>query len=228
MARPKGFKRHKPFVTKDGPFCDSPKRKKPGQRCKLIAGYKTDHPGQGRCYLHGGNIQKQLKHGYYSSIKHNGIREKLEQLGNIEANVLDLVPEAQMLRALTVDFIDRYEDFVDALMEWYNDKDSKSKPRRVMDIADAARLIDSIGKMVERIHKMRQEGAISLETFRRVTEQMGVIVARHVADTKCLAVIEHDWANIAIDAKQIDHHAAKENTDVVGDEDIGDEEWEDD
>jgi len=163
-------------------------------------------------------------------LKHNGIREKLEKLGNIEADVLNLVPEAQLLRALTVDFIDRYEDFLEKLDAWYADKDSKTKPRRIMDIADASRLIDSIGKMVERIHKMRQEGAISLETFRRVTEQMGIIVAKHVADGKLLGVIEHDWACIAIDAKQIDHHAAAaaEAAKLEGEEESGDsdEEWE--
>jgi hypothetical protein len=132
----------------------------------------------------------------------------------LETNVLDLEPEALLLRALTSEYIDRYEDFVDALLEWYKQPDVKVKPRRIMDISDAAGLIESISRVVEKIHKIQSEGAISLATFARVTEQMGIVVAQHVRDEKVLERIEKDWSSLAMDAK---------TTPMVPDMDEGDD-----
>lgn len=218
MARPPGFKRHKPYTTKDGPFCGAKRRSEvgKGKLCRLPAGHKTDHPGQGRCKFHGGRAP--IKTGRYSSILHNAVKSKMLQLEKIETNVMDLVPEATLLRALLIDFINRHEDITEALLAWYADGENATKPRRILDIADAGRLIDQVTKVVERIHKMRQEGAISLETFRRVTEQMGIIVAKHVNNRRILAAIETEWSALAIDAKQIDHHTPAPDVEVEGEE----------
>jgi len=60
-------------VTRDTPpnyYCRAPKRQidVKGQPCKNRAGYKTDHPGAGRCFLHGG--RNQVKHGQYANRRH--------------------------------------------------------------------------------------------------------------------------------------------------------------
>lgn len=145
---------------------------------------------------------KRMTHGYYTNIHHTRLRGLLEQVAAVEANAMDLIPEATLLRAMTVDFINRYEDFSAALMAWYADPESTQRPRRIMDIQDAAHLVESISRVVQRLHQIQSEGAISLETFKRVTEQMGVVVARHVNDPMILNRIEEDWANLAIDSKR--------------------------
>jgi hypothetical protein len=155
-----------------------------------------------------------MKTGRYSDIKHHSVRDRMDSLAALETNVLDLEPEALLLRALTSEYIDRYEDFVDALLEWYKQPDVKVKPRRIMDISDAAGLIESISRVVEKIHKIQSEGAISLATFARVTEQMGIVVAQHVRDEKVLERIEKDWSSLAMDAK---------TTPMVPDMDEGDD-----
>lgn len=114
---------------------------------------------------------------------------------------MDLVPEVNLLRALTIDYINRYDTFVNALMAWYEDPESNSKPRRIMDISDASHLVESISRIVQRMHQIQAEGSISMETFKRVTENMGMIVARYVKDSLVLNRIEHDWMNLAMDAK---------------------------
>ena len=184
-----------------GPFCDAPRIGRPGKFCKQPAGFRTAHPGQGTCFKHGGN--KPITHGRYSKIRHHSVRSRMEELALMETNVLDLEPEALLLRALTSEYIDRYEEFVDALLEWYKQPDVKVKPRRIMDISDAAGLIESISRVVEKIHKIQSEGAISLATFARVTEQMGIIVAQHVRDEATLTKIEKDWSSLALDAKNV-------------------------
>jgi len=218
--------------TEGGRLCGTPRKSRPGRYCRRQSGFKTDHPGQGKCHLHGGRNQgasgqngatgyaKQLFVHPYNAIIHDRMADKWNALAQSEYNVLDLVPEAHLLRVIIVDFINRYEEHTSALIRWHRG-DTNTKPRRVMDIADASRLIDSLSKVVERIHKMRQEGAISLETFRRVTEAMAIVVAKYVKDPDTLGDIERDWNMIAIDAKR-----PEPVPEEITEEPTSDEEWE--
>lgn len=213
--------------TEGGRLCGARRKSRKERYCRRQAGFNTDHPGQGRCHLHGGRRQGASAKGAspfvhpYNSIIHERLTDKWNLLAKAEYNVLDLIPEANLLRVLIVDFINRYEDMSQALLRWHAGI-TNTKPRRVMDIADAYRMIDSLGKVVERIHKMRQEGAISLETFRRVTEAMGIVVTKHISDHETLANIEREWNMIAIDAKRPEPVV----NDAEDGEDSDDEEWE--
>lgn len=184
--------------ARTGPFCGA-KRFGREETCRNGAGFRTEHPGQGRCFKHGGN--RVTKSGRYAGIEHATVQERMDEIAAMETNVLDLEPEALLLRALIADYIDRYEDFVNALMAWYHAPDVKVKPRRILDISDASNLIESVSRIVERIHKIQSSGAISLATFARVTEQMGIIVANHVKDETVLNTIDTEWASLALDAK---------------------------
>jgi len=173
-----------------------------GEPCRRAAGYRTGHPGQGRCSLHGGQATDRfVSHGIYSMVTHHRVSEVLQRLSEQEMNVMDLIPEANVLRALTIDFINRYDQFQDALMAWYADPESNTRPRKVVDLADASHLIESISRVVHRMHQIQNEGAISLETFKRVTEHMGIIVAKYTKDPVVLQKIEDEWMDLALDAK---------------------------
>ena len=200
-----------PTASYKGPFCDAPRidAAHKGKTCKNFAGFRTNHPGVGRCFKHGGNVQKKFvdnltlekKNGRYSGIQHRGIAEVMEQLANQQEDVMDLIPEANLLRAMIVDYINRYDLFVDALMAWYNDPHSKMRPRKVMDISDCVTLIEGVSRIVHRYHQIQSEGSITLETFRRVMEQMGIIVASNIADEAVLKRIEQQWSRLVIDSK---------------------------
>lgn len=182
------------------PKCDA--RRRNGTHCKHPAGFRTEHPGQGRCYKHGGRGTTALtKWGAYTKIHYRHMQDVLNQLAKLEFNAMDLIPEANLLRALTVDYINRYNEFSEALLAWYEDPESNSRPRRIMDISDASYLIESISRVVHRMHQIQSQGAISLDTFKRVTEHMGMIVAKHVTDPMTLNRIETEWMALALDAK---------------------------
>lgn len=88
--------------------------------CRARAGRGTSHPRVGRCDLHGGS--SQVKHGLYSGLYQNATRiqdlyDRFAQLPEEEA--LNTFPELAKLRALLVDFIDRYEENTDALLAWH-------------------------------------------------------------------------------------------------------------
>jgi len=142
------------------------------------------------------------KHGRYSTIQHEGLQEKLGQLEALEQDVMDLTPEVQLLRVLVIDYVERYQEFSEALIAWHADGAGKtSKPRKVMDITDAGNLIEKISRTVQRIHQIHSSGSITLDTFKRVVESMGMVVASHVQEKRTLDAIETEWSSLALEAK---------------------------
>jgi hypothetical protein len=96
------------------PTCGAKTRS--GSPCRQIAGYKTDHVGQGRCNLHGGATP--VIHGRYSSIERTRIKDLIELHVN-DPDPLDTFPELAAARALFQDFIERYEKNSEALLAWH-------------------------------------------------------------------------------------------------------------
>jgi len=85
-----------PFLDKSGrKLCGARTRATGGSPCRRPAGWGTDHPGSGRCKLHGGcagppGNQHTLKHGLYAQV----IRERLTPQ---EQAVYDAIPFDQDL-----------------------------------------------------------------------------------------------------------------------------------
>lgn len=196
FAKPRKKKR---ATFDDGPFCGAPING-PGKRtCRQPAGYRTPHHSQGLCYRHGGCTV--MPNGRYANVINKSLKGTLDIIARDEMALMDLAPEATLLRALIIDYVNRYQEFVDALLAWYADGDTTQKPRRVMDLSDAGRLVEAVSRVIHRMHQIQAQGAISMETFRRVTEQMGIVVTRHVSDDTALAKIEAEWGTITVDAK---------------------------
>ncbi len=186
---------------KAGPKCGARKRQPKGtkEKCTQAAGWGTDHPGEGRCKLHGG--ASPIKHGRYSTITRKSIRQRMDALA-ADKNPLDLEPDLLLLRALLVDYIERYDAFTEALFAWHdsyrNNGNSEPKPIQLLDISDASTIIEKVSRVVERVHKIRSESSLSFETFRRLMEQMGLAVAKHV-DADTVGRIEAEWGTISVD-----------------------------
>jgi hypothetical protein len=166
--------------------------------CRLSAGKHTPHPGSGYCATHEKSEAYDPIHRY-RHIQQKDIRKQLMFLESKERNIFDMIPEIQLLRAMLVDYVERHYIFKEALMKWY--KDGKMKPKGPFDIIDAAHLIESVSRLIERHHRIERAGSIDLSTFHRACEQMGIIVAKHVRDGKVLAAIEDDWARVSLDTK---------------------------
>jgi hypothetical protein len=126
---------------------------------------------------------------------------------------LNLLPEVHLLRSLIIDFVERYDEFTEALIDWheswkeYGWEDSHKKPRKVVDILTAAKFIGEIGGLVDKIQKQKQEGTITLDTLNRVMEQIGVEVVgaaqEAIADaterSAFLAAFERRWSSVRLD-----------------------------
>lgn len=200
----------------DGPKCGAKKRG--GGTCTQVAGWGTDHPGQGRCKLHGGKTP--IKSGRYSDIKRPRLNELIAKFA-ADPDPLNLLPEALLLRALATDYVERYDELTAALIKWHESfihpsKEAFTKPTTVPDVADVARLIDRVGAMIDRIVKHKKEGSITLETMDRVVEQLGIemvkaaqeVITDEAQRTKLLQAVEKRWGSVRLDTGRVSDQGA--------------------
>lgn len=176
--------------------------------CKARAGANTDHLGVGRCFRHGGATP--IRNGRYSKIKRQELRHLIEELEN-DPDPLDMFPELATARALFMDWVNRYDVFIEALLAWHGSFTEEGqaaeengeapvarKPRQVLDISDGYRLLDLIRKTVASIEKIASENAISRPELLRVMTEMGRVVESVVADESQLEKIRDGWGTIRI------------------------------
>jgi hypothetical protein len=71
-----------------------------------------------------------------------------------------------------------------------------NRPRQILDISDAYKLLAEITKIVEREEKKRAANAVSRQEMMRLLTEMGRIVALHVHDEAIMERIERDWVSL--------------------------------
>lgn len=97
------------------PICGATNRQ--GKPCQRPAGHGTDHPGDGRCRLHGGVTQKPSPR-YQQINARPRLRELIAQFGD-DPDPHDLTRDLALLRALVQDYIERYDATTEALLNWH-------------------------------------------------------------------------------------------------------------
>lgn len=106
---PKARKKREPEQT-----CGAEGKRGAGP-CRHPAGFRTDHKGSGRCYLHGGRTPAPT--GRYTSVDRPRLRALIEKFEK-DPDPMNLLPEVQLLRALLHDYIDRYAEQDEMLTRW--------------------------------------------------------------------------------------------------------------
>jgi len=153
--------------------------------CKQRAGHRTDHPGEGRCAWHGkGGV---LKHGRYSKVSRSSLREHLERIQDEGGDRADLTDDVDMLRALAADFIDRYDDILEALISWNsaeyiqaNAQERKARPQALPDITSVGKIISDAAKVADKMHAQEHRDAIPKRDFFRIQDAMAEVVANAI------------------------------------------------
>lgn len=191
--------------------CDAKLRGKDA-RCKQKAGNRTDHPGQGRCWLHGG--ASPIKHGRYSQVNRERFRDKINRFES-DPDPLNLAPEVALLRAFVEDLVERWDEIygVDgALIAWhesFHTGEGSPKPRQLPDFSAISNVVDKVGGMVDRIQKYKAEGSIKMETLKRVMDQMGVDVVQAIGEiglnadqsSRLIESVERRWGTLRLESE---------------------------
>lgn len=113
-------------------------RTRSGKPCANAAGFKTDHLGAGRCYLHGGATP--IKSGRYSTITRTALRDLIAQ-HEADPDPLNIHPELAAARALFQDFVDRYDGWRAALLAWHAADLGSNRPLRADKVAALKRIL---------------------------------------------------------------------------------------
>ena len=74
-----------------------------GTPCERPAGWGTDHPGKGRCKLHGGNAGRPPEHGLYSETAREEIAGRIEAAR--EQPISEIRAEVAVVRGLLQDYL---------------------------------------------------------------------------------------------------------------------------
>lgn len=75
-------------------------------------------------------------------------------------------------------------------------REPEGKPREVLDLADAYKIVAEITKIVERIERIRATQAITAATFLRVMNELGAVVEAHVPDQAIQLRIRDGWLEV--------------------------------
>lgn len=181
-----------------------------GKLCQQPAGFRTDHPGTGKCTFHGGS--SPIKHGLYSKIQRPRVLEIQQQLEkDIKDGIhdpFDLVPEATLVRALTRYYCENWQDIIEALLAWndheYLEAESEERvprPERIPSDQDLARLADTISRIVERADKVRSKSMYSPEVFTSTYSSMAVVLAEECKKAERVDIAEkvmEKWGRIQV------------------------------
>lgn len=140
-----------------------------GTLCQQHAGWGTEHPGEGRCKLHGGASPRgvaspHFKTGLYSKYLPNQIRDKAQRF--LDADPLELVSEMALLRALLAEYLDRFDDI----------------NMTARDVVLLAELTERVGKFSERINKMRNDTALTGAEMAYMAARVADIVVKYIDD----------------------------------------------
>lgn len=157
--------------------CGAQKRAGSGA-CQRPAGWGTDHVGEGRCKLHGGNAGRPPEHGRYSAKKRKSLQKKIRKFRE-EENPAQMWEELAVLRALLQDWISELEtvdgdsvsvvvDLVNALRKCLNTI-NQIRTRTALTAAEVeflqARMADVLQK-----HLPREEQATAVRELKQITE----------------------------------------------------------
>lgn len=148
---------------------------KSGGTCGHPAGLRTDHSGEGRCYLHGGN--SRIKHGRYSQIKGHLGDKIAKHMDN--PNPLDLAPELATLNAL--------------LEIWLSKNEDENMAAQAM--SGAIPLVDGIRKTVDTIHKMQTRELLTSREMEMGIQELLRIITEEVKDPDVIQKIANRFTS---------------------------------
>lgn len=120
--------------------CGARKKQGPGL-CARPAGWGTDHPGEGRCKLHGGATP--VKHGRYSALRREALRDLIEK-HEADPDPLNVLPELAAARALFQDFIERYDEWREAVLAWHASYSEGMRPLHPNSVQALVDVIDEL------------------------------------------------------------------------------------
>lgn len=154
--------------------------------CRAVAGQGTDHLGAGRCRNHGGSTP--IRTGVYSGVARGKLKEHLDKVKDQEIETrMDLGDEVDLMRALVAQYVERYQELVDALLAW-NDEEyqdaaaagRKARPQKIPSMESMVNLLEKVANTKDKIHAQLHRDSIPKRDFFRLQEAQADIAANKI------------------------------------------------
>lgn len=195
MSLSEAVEPHEPLESKPPTDTCNARKKDGSGHCTQPAGSRTDHPGEGRCWLHGGATP--IRHGRYSTISRERLRDLVDQYRE-DPDPLDLTAELAVARSLLHNYLEREEELQEAFLKWNTERMAEGKkPHRPPSLEDAIGLVSEISKIVKRIEDIRSQDALSRPELARIYSEMYRAV-QMCADDDTAQEIARAWQQIRL------------------------------
>lgn len=153
-------------------------RKREGGYCQRPAGWRTEHPGEGRCKWHDMTAPLRAMQRY-QRLHATTIGALAHELAEIDDDPCNILPELHLARALFLDWIRRYDAFTEALLTWheaYQQGNLTARPPRAMDIARAESQLQGIARLAQQLEESRMKDALSQGELVEILREVGLVV----------------------------------------------------
>jgi hypothetical protein len=141
------------------------------QLCRHEAGWGTDHPGIGRCKLHGGATP--VRHGLYSQVTAHRLADRLARFRQDEQQLLDLREQIALQAAIILEYLAGLGETGTLAAE---------------EAKTLAGLIEAVSRNIERFHKIEQSQTFGPAEIKIVLARV-VTIVRGEADRDTAARI---------------------------------------
>jgi len=140
-----------------------------GTPCERPAGWGTDHPGKGRCKLHGGNAGRPPEHGLYSETAREEIAERIEAAR--EQPIGEIRAEVAVVRGLLQDYLTGVENA---------DEDT---------IGDITTLVAEVRRAADTVSKMDAREALTARHVEYLQARLADILTEYVPEERLDAAL---------------------------------------
>ena len=131
--------------------------------CSNRAGQWTTHDGAGRCVKHDMS-RAHLANTRYTALQETTIGILADEIAAYDDDPTNITDELTLARALFVDWIQRYQEFSEALLAWHASfatGRAAPKPARILDITQASQQIRVIAQLAQQLEDSRLRDALS-------------------------------------------------------------------
>jgi hypothetical protein len=118
--------------------------------CKMPPGFRTDHPGDGRCYLHGGRAGRDLKHGIYSKKFNAKLSEEYEKVMT-DPGLTDLYSEAALSKFMLSELLGKLTERMESGENVFVGENRFGETVESPEVATLLKLIEATGRNITRI-----------------------------------------------------------------------------
>lgn len=122
----------------------------PSGYCRMPAGFRTSHPGNGRCYLHGGDAGAPVKTGIYSKKLRSRLAEEYNRVVT-DPGLADLYSEAALSKLLLSNLLEKLSDRLEAGENVFVKTNRYGETVESPEMTMMLKLIETIGRNINRI-----------------------------------------------------------------------------